>query len=82
MKHAAINPVLLTNREIEILELVAKGWTAKQISVELNIASRTVERHLENSRLKTATKNRAHMVAMAVKEGWIFHPYAGISENR
>lgn len=60
----------LTPREVEILELVARGGSAKEVAVELGIAACTVERHIENVRLKTRTRNRAHMVAVVVRH-WL-----------
>lgn len=58
----------LTKREVEILRLIAMGLSAKKIGRELAIAHRTVERHIDHIRLKTRTRNRAHMVAYAVRE--------------
>lgn len=59
----------LTNRESEVLRLVARGRSAKEVALELAIAPCTVERHIENVRLKTRTRNRAHMVAFVIQEG-------------
>ncbi|PZN96935.1 MAG: LuxR family transcriptional regulator [Alphaproteobacteria bacterium] len=59
----------LTNRESEVLHLVARGHSAKEVGQELRIAPCTVERHIENVRLKTRTRNRAHMVAFVIQEG-------------
>lgn len=56
----------LTLRETEIISLVAKGGSAKEVALELGIAPCTVERHIENVRLKTRTRNRAHMVAVVI----------------
>jgi len=59
----------LTSREFEVLHLVARGRSAKEVGQELAIAPCTVERHIENVRLKTRTRNRAHMVAYVIQEG-------------
>ncbi|MFN3389382.1 MAG: response regulator transcription factor [Allosphingosinicella sp.] len=59
----------MTPREVQILELVADGNSAKEIAGILGIAPRTVERHTENVRLKMGARNRAHMVTRAVKKG-------------
>jgi len=61
----------LTGRESEVLHLVARGRSAKEVALELHIAPCTVERHIENVRLKTRTRNRAHMVAFVIQEGWL-----------
>lgn len=59
----------VTNRELEVLELVAAGYSAKEVAHQLGIAPRTVERHIENVRLKMRARNRAHMVTQAVLSG-------------
>ena len=59
----------LTFREREVLDLVANGYSAKEIGAQLKIAPRTVERHTENLRLKIGARNRAHMVTLAVLAG-------------
>jgi LuxR family transcriptional regulator of spore coat protein len=64
----------LTLRELEILSLVATGASAKEIARSLNIASRTVEAHISNLKLKTNAKNRAHLVALSLELGLILNP--------
>ncbi|MDF0541698.1 helix-turn-helix transcriptional regulator [Sphingobium sp. H39-3-25] len=61
--------IQLTGREHEVLSLVALGLSAKEAALELAIAPCTVERHIENVRLKTRTRNRAHMIAHVIQEG-------------
>ena len=61
----------LTNRESQVLHLVARGRSAKEVAIELSIAPCTVERHIENVRLKTRTRNRAHMIAVVIRDGWL-----------
>ncbi|MYL96618.1 LuxR family transcriptional regulator [Novosphingobium sp. FGD1] len=61
--------VQLTSRELDVLQYVAMGRSAKETAIELNIAPCTVERHVENVRLKTRTRNRAHMIAYVIREG-------------
>lgn len=56
----------LTGRELEILGLAAEGRSAKEIAKILAIAHRTVECHLDTSRLKLRARNRTHMVAIAM----------------
>ena len=59
----------LTPREQEILELVAKGLSAKEIAGQIGIAPRTVEGHIDTVRLKVRARNKAHMVTQAVLSG-------------
>jgi LuxR family transcriptional regulator, transcriptional regulator of spore coat protein len=60
---------LLTAREHQVLERVAQGLSAKEVAQEIDIAPRTVERHIENVRLKIRARNRTHMVTLAVELG-------------
>ena len=66
----SIGPAL-TPREQQVLELVPGGYSAKEAANEIGIAPRTVERHIENVRLKMRAKNRAHMVTQAVLAGML-----------
>jgi DNA-binding CsgD family transcriptional regulator len=59
----------LTSREREIIRLVAGGMSAKQIALEVGIAPRTVERHIENCRHKLRARNRTHLIAKAIALG-------------
>lgn len=61
----------LSARELDVVRLVATGLSAKQIAIELSIAPRTVEHHIDHARLKTKTRNRTHMVAHALLTGLI-----------
>ncbi|WP_232492016.1 response regulator transcription factor [Novosphingobium kaempferiae] len=65
------NIVVLTGRETEVLRLVADGFSAKEAAIKLKIAPCTVERHVENVRLKTRTRNRAHMIAQILQDNLI-----------
>lgn len=59
----------LTSREMEVLQLVALGLSAKEIAIKLEISACTVVRHVENVRLKTRTRNRTHMIAHVMSKG-------------
>ncbi|WP_243395670.1 response regulator transcription factor [Sphingomonas oleivorans] len=59
----------LTSREAQVLNLVAQGSSAKEVALILDMAPRTVEKHLDHIRLKMRAKNRAHMVAKAIASG-------------
>jgi DNA-binding CsgD family transcriptional regulator len=64
----------LTGRECEILGFVALGMSAKEIARQVSLAPRTVERYIENIRLKMRAKNSAHMVACGLFYGIISLP--------
>jgi len=67
--HGISEQLELTPREVEVIRHVAAGMSAKEIAILLSIAPSTVERHVENVRLKTRTRNRAHMVAYLLRVG-------------
>ena len=61
--------VMLTPRELEVLRLLAEGYSAKEVALKLDITSRTVESHIDKLRLKTRARNRTHLVAQAIQLG-------------
>ncbi|MCJ8156218.1 response regulator transcription factor [Sphingomonas sp. LaA6.9] len=67
MEHASCER--LTARECEVLQLVSHGLSAKAIARLMAIAPRTVERHIDNLRLKVGARNRTHMIARACARG-------------
>jgi pimeloyl-ACP methyl ester carboxylesterase/DNA-binding CsgD family transcriptional regulator len=61
----------LTERELEVLQLVVRGLSNREIAEELVLSPRTIERHLENLYRKTDTRNRAEAAAYSVAQGWL-----------
>ncbi len=61
--------VTLSDREIEIINLVAEGLTNQQIAERLNIKKRTVDNHISNILSKTRTDNRVALVRWALALG-------------
>ena len=61
----------LTERELEILTLVAKGFTNKAIGVQLGISDRTVQGHLAHIFSKLQSGSRTEAVMRAVSLGWL-----------
>jgi DNA-binding NarL/FixJ family response regulator len=59
----------LTERETEVLRLVARGLTAKQIATRLVLSHRTVENHVQNTLRKLQLHNRAELVRYAIENG-------------
>lgn len=59
--------ITLTKREKEVLELICKGYSNQQISEQLFISQRTVERHRSNLLLKTDSKNSISLVLYAIR---------------
>jgi DNA-binding NarL/FixJ family response regulator len=61
----------LTERELDVLRLAARGLTNKAIGRELGISDRTVQGHLANTYGKLGVGSRTEAVTEAVKQGWI-----------
>jgi two-component system response regulator NreC len=59
----------LTPREIEVLRLIAKGYTNGQIAKELNLSVRTVESHRANLMGKLELRSRVELVRYAMEHG-------------
>jgi len=61
----------LTDRELDVLRLVAKGMTNQAIGAQLDISDRTVQGHLANVYAKLGVGTRTEAVLRAVKLGWL-----------
>ncbi len=59
----------LTERETEILRLVAKGLGSKQIAERLTISHRTVQNHTQNVLTKLQLHNRVELTRYAIEQG-------------
>ncbi|EFL26815.1 MULTISPECIES: response regulator [Streptomyces] len=59
----------LTERETEVLRLVAKGLSYKQIAERLVISHRTVQNHVQNTLGKLQLHNRVELVRYAIEAG-------------
>ncbi len=60
---------VLTERETDVLRLVAKGLTARQIGERLTVSHRTVESHVQNTLRKLQLHNRVQLVRYAIEQG-------------
>jgi len=61
----------LTEREMEVLRLAAKGMGNQQIAEELVLSVRTVQGHLHNIFGKMAVGSRTEAVVKALRRGWV-----------
>ena len=59
----------LTARETEVLRLVAKGLTYREISARLVLSHRTVQNHVQNTLTKVQLHNKAQLVRYALEKG-------------
>jgi DNA-binding NarL/FixJ family response regulator len=66
---AARAAIGLSKREMEVLGLVADGYTNAEIALKLFTSKRTVETHRQNIMEKTQTRNTAALIKLAVRQG-------------
>jgi DNA-binding NarL/FixJ family response regulator len=59
----------LTDREYDVLQVVAKGYSNKAVAKELNITLSTVKTHLRHVYRKLGVDDRAQVIIKAIKEG-------------
>jgi len=65
------SPELLSEREMEVLKLVTKGLSNKDIADKLCLSVRTVQGHLANIFNKLQVSSRTEAVVHALKQGWV-----------
>ncbi|MFT5602290.1 MAG: DNA-binding NarL/FixJ family response regulator [Flavobacteriales bacterium] len=74
-------PVSLSDRELEIITLIAEGYTNAQIAVVLYISNHTVNTHRKNIMKKIGINNTAGIVMFAIKSGLVTPDnYSGLPE--
>ncbi|HOI33141.1 MAG: response regulator transcription factor [Bacteroidales bacterium] len=66
-----LKKALMTEREIEILKLIAEGLSNKEIGDKLFISHRTVDTHRTNLMKKLEVNNIAGLIRYAIKQGFI-----------
>ncbi len=71
----------LTDRELDVLRLAAKGFTNKSIGVQLNISDRTVQGHLAHIFAKLQSNSRTEAVMRGVALGLISQSSGNIPEE-
>ena len=65
------NPEALTGRETEVLELLARGRSNKQIARSLYVGERTVKTHVSNILTKLGVRSRTQAALYAVRTGLV-----------
>jgi DNA-binding NarL/FixJ family response regulator len=64
----------LSNREREILDLLAQGLTGEQVAEKLVLSAETIKTHIRNAMSKLEAHTRVHAIAIALREGYISPP--------
>lgn len=62
----------LTPREVDVLRLIAKGNSNKQVAAQLSLTEETVKSHIRSILSKLQANDRTHAVAIGVKRGIIY----------
>jgi DNA-binding NarL/FixJ family response regulator len=62
---------ILSAREMEVLQLVAEGYTNDRIAHDLQLSTRTVEAHLTNIFNKLNVNSRTEAAVYALRKGWV-----------
>ena len=62
---------LPTERELEVLRLIAAGYSNKEVAVRLSLSVKTVEAHKANGMRKLGLTGRIDIVKYAVLQGWL-----------
>jgi DNA-binding CsgD family transcriptional regulator len=66
----------LTRRQAEILGCAMRGWSSKQIAVELGLSRRTIEKHFEGIYARLGVGNRAEAIVRALSDGATLHSWS------
>lgn len=66
----------LSEREAQVLRLVAWGHTSKEIAEQLAVSGKTVDSHKNRAMEKLSLRNRADIVRYALLQGWLQPPTA------
>lgn len=69
-----IQPERLTRRELEVIEMLTRGWSNKRIASELSITQDTVKWHLKSAYRKFGVRCRLGAVCVASQLGLINFP--------
>jgi DNA-binding NarL/FixJ family response regulator len=65
------DPIELTEREMEVIQLLVEGLTNKEIAAMLGVRPRTVKFHLDNVYSKLGVTTRTEAAIYALRHGWI-----------
>lgn len=61
----------LSERESEVLRMIAQGYAMKEIAAQLDVSARTLETYRQRAMDKLGLRSRADIVRFAMKQGWL-----------
>jgi DNA-binding NarL/FixJ family response regulator len=64
-------PMILSDRELEILQLIAEGWSNRQIANHLYLSPHTVKNHVHNILKKLRVQRRLEAIKYASERQWL-----------
>jgi DNA-binding NarL/FixJ family response regulator len=73
-------PAGLTEREVEVVRLLARGMQTKQVARQLGVSAKTADHHVQNAYAKLGVSTRAGATLFAMEHGlltWGELPMAG-----
>ena len=70
-KRVAKSSAALTDRESEVLRLIASGYSYKEIAAQLSVSVKTVDAHKVNAMRKLDLTGRIDIVKYAMLQGWL-----------
>jgi two-component system response regulator DegU len=59
----------LSERQMQVLTLVAEGATDKEIALQLGLSAKTISSYVKHIRARLGAQSRAHAVALAIRQG-------------
>ncbi len=71
IEQETVEPIPLTRREREVLELIVEGYTCREISEKIFLSYDTVHDYYKYLRLKLGASNTATLVRKAIEQKWI-----------
>ena len=66
-----VSKVVLSDREREVIRLIAQGFTNKEIAIRLDISPKTVETYKSRSMAKLDLRGRTDLVRFVISQGWL-----------
>lgn len=71
----------LSDREMEVLELIVEGKSNKEVAIQLGISHQTVKNHITSILRKIGVEDRTQAVVYALTRGWVKLNYEALFQN-